>query len=579
MDTNLPKKTTTDRYKQRISDLEREIAELKREPNNHRFESDEIKYQSVFHNAPIGILHYSKDSTITDCNARFVNLIGSSKEKLVGLNMYRDLKDKKLIHAVRQSLSDGFSTYEDLYSSVTADKKTKVKIVFKGIKDSSGNFIEGIGLIEDISLQYEAHLKLEASEHTYRTIFEQSAVGIAHIAPNAKLIRANSRFAEILGYSIDELREINFKSITHPEDQSLDNKFIIRALKDEISEFNFNKRYIHKSNRVVWTKLYGKVIRDYTDKIEYAIVAITDITQEKEIEKELMDQKEKYYQLYAQYLEQNHELKNYVHQLEVANANLRQAKEKAEESDKLKTSFLTNLSHEIRTPMNGIMGFATLLSNPKLTGEQYLEYRDQILQSGERMLSIINAIVDMSKIDANIFSLRLKEINLIDELNRILKPFEQEIKSKNLAIHKRFEVDNELLINTDPLKVEQIINILLHNAIKFTDYGEIEIGAKTVSGNYIIYVKDSGVGIPVKYHKTIFERFRQAPIENKLSAGAGLGLAIAKGLALQLGGNIWVESKPKQGSVFYVSIPPKQLSTEIPTTSSNQHDENRPSKY
>lgn len=538
-------------YEARIAALELELFILQQQKS----QTADLKYQSLFYNAPIGILHYDKHGIITDCNDVFVKLIGSTRDKLIGLNMICDLRDKKIIHAVRKALTEGYSTYEDMYESVTADKKTRVKIVFKGIENSEGVINEGIGIVEDISLQYQAQQKIEISEQVYRNIFEQNAVGIAHFNTNSQLHRANPRFAEILGYSIDELFSIDFKDITHPQDIELDKKYLLPTFKNELSEFCYDKRFIHKDNHIIWTKISGRYVKDILGDNDYVIIAIIDITPQKEVETELVKQKEKFYNLYSQYLAQNHQLKKYVHQLELANQKLKSAKEKAEEADRLKTSFLTNLSHEIRTPMNGILGFTSILSNKNLTTEQNLKYRSLILQSGDRLLSVINAIVDMSKIEAGITELNITEFNLIVELEAILKKHIPEIQKKQLDIQRKFPTDENLPLTSDLNKFEQIISALIKNAIKFTDQGQIELNVEHGDDEYTIGIKDTGIGISPEHHQIIFNSFRQAPNPSKFNEGAGLGLSIAKGLTHQLQGELYLESDKDRGAAFYITLP------------------------
>ncbi|MDA3866848.1 MAG: PAS domain S-box protein [Salinivirgaceae bacterium] len=552
------------RYLSQIEALQEENETLRNKVARNSSNSNELKYQNVFYNAPIGILHYNEEGVITDCNDVFVNIIGSTKQRLIGFNMLKELRDTKLQNAVQESLSTGISSYEDLYKSVTADKQTRVRITFKGITDTLGQIVEGMGIIEDITLQYNARIELEKSEHTYRSIFEQNAVGIAHMAPDATLLRANSRFAAIIGRDMQSIYNVDFKSITHPDDQKLDRRYIIKALKNEIDDFSFEKRYIKPDNSIVWVKLYGKVIRDNANKLQYAIIAISDITQQKEVQAELKGQKEKYYKLYSQYLEQNRELKNYVHQLEEANKNLKTAKERAEESNRLKTAFLTNMSHDIRTPMNGILGFTDMLKNSDLANDLSQRYTELISQSGHRLLNVIDSLIDMSKIEAGINEINLEEIDIIEHIAKIAANFEQKTTEKGLQLIKNYDSKHVKSIVTDPLKLEQILTNVLDNALKFTKKGSIKISIDTSDSSVLISVTDTGFGIESEYQQVIFERFRQAPANSySVNEGAGLGLAVAKGLTLQLNGEIWVESIKNEGSTFYISLPKNELNTSV----------------
>ncbi|EIA08346.1 ATP-binding protein [Flavobacterium frigoris] len=233
------------------------------------------------------------------------------------------------------------------------------------------------------------------------------------------------------------------------------------------------------------------------------------------------------------------------------------AKDKAEESDKLKSAFLANMSHEIRTPMNGILGFADLLKEPGLTGEEQQNYIRIIEKSGARMLNIINDIIDISKIESGLMLLDLKGSNINEQLEYIYSLFKLEVEVKGVQLSVNNILPNsEIIIKTDREKVFAILTNLVKNAIKFTNKGSIELGY-VHKGNYLeFYVKDSGIGIPKDRYDVIFERFIQADITNKMAhQGAGLGLSITKAYVEMLGGKIWVESEVGIGSIFYFTLP------------------------
>ena len=240
---------------------------------------------------------------------------------------------------------------------------------------------------------------------------------------------------------------------------------------------------------------------------------------------------------------------------------LRVAKEKAEESDRLKSAFLANMSHEIRTPMNGILGFAQLLKEPDLSGDEQKEFISIIEKSGKRMLNIINDIIDISKIEAGLMKLNIQESNINDQIKYIYSFFQPEASYKNieLLVHTPLP-DQSATICTDKEKVFAIFTNLVKNAIKFTDRGSIELGyilkIENNSKSLQFFVKDTGIGIPQSRQQAIFERFIQADITDaKAYQGAGLGLAITKAYIEMLGGNIWVESQEGKGSSFYFTLP------------------------
>jgi len=239
------------------------------------------------------------------------------------------------------------------------------------------------------------------------------------------------------------------------------------------------------------------------------------------------------------------------------------AKEKAEESDRLKSAFLANMSHEIRTPMNGILGFASLLKEPNLTGEDQQRFIRIIEKSGDRMLNIINDIIDISKIEAGSMEVNLKETNINDQIEYIYAFFKPEVEAKGMHLSFKNSLPaKEAFIKTDREKVYAILTNLVKNAIKYSHGGSIDFGYDLVKTQHAaslqFFVKDTGIGIAKNRQEAIFERFIQADIEDpKALQGAGLGLAIAKAYAEMLGGVIWVKSDEEIGSTFYFTIPYK----------------------
>jgi hypothetical protein len=242
-------------------------------------------------------------------------------------------------------------------------------------------------------------------------------------------------------------------------------------------------------------------------------------------------------------------------------AELAQAKENAEESDRLKSAFLANMSHEIRTPMNGILGFADLLKEPQLTGKVQQKYIGIIIKSGTRMLNIINDIVNISKIESGLMEANIQEININHNITFIYNFFKLEIEKKGLSFSFKNPLPTkEAFIKSDSEKIYSILTNLVKNAIKHTEKGTIELGYAVKKEDdpceLEFYVKDTGIGIPKERQIAIFERFTQSDISNKMAfQGAGLGLSISKAYVEMLGGNIWVESEEGKGSTFHFTLP------------------------
>ncbi|MCX6327603.1 MAG: ATP-binding protein [Bacteroidia bacterium] len=250
-----------------------------------------------------------------------------------------------------------------------------------------------------------------------------------------------------------------------------------------------------------------------------------------------------------------------------AELELIKAKEKAEESDRLKSAFLSNMSHEIRTPMNGILGFTELLKEPNLSSKEQQDYTNIINQSATRMLNTINDIVDMSKIESGLMNLDIKETNLNEKIEFIYKFFKPEIERKGMKfLFKNGLPSKEAIIKTDNEKVYTILANLVKNAIKFTNEGSIEFGYEKKDEYLEFFVKDTGTGISETQKEIIFERFMQGSDSlTRKYEGSGLGLSISKSYVELLDGKIWVESEKGKGSIFYFTIPYNAVSEETHT--------------
>lgn len=238
-------------------------------------------------------------------------------------------------------------------------------------------------------------------------------------------------------------------------------------------------------------------------------------------------------------------------------ANLQAAKDRAEESDRLKSAFLANMSHEIRTPMNGILGFTDLLKEPELSGEQQQAFIEIIQKSGERMLNTIGDIINISKIESGSEEVRPVDLNLTAFLNDIRLFFLPETNSKGLELNLVTDKSNSsVILFTDPDKLNSILTNLIKNAIKFTHKGNITFGYFYKENSIEFYVRDTGMGIPENRQKAIFERFVQADIaDSRVFEGSGLGLSISKSYTEMLNGTILLESEEGIGTSFVITLP------------------------
>ncbi|WP_319481096.1 PAS domain S-box protein [uncultured Draconibacterium sp.] len=368
----------------------------------------------------------------------------------------------------------------------------------------------------------QAKEKVEENEKKFRQAFDHAGIGMALVSLKGNLLKINQSACQIWGYTEVELLNMSFQEITHPDDLKKDLELRHKCIDGKINHYNISKRYIKKSGETMWAKLHVSLVRNNLQQPQFFISQIEDITKQVIYEQELI-----------------------------------KAKEKAEESDRLKSAFLANMSHEIRTPMNGILGFTELLQEAELSVKNQKNYIDIIEKSGNRLLNTVNDIIEISKIESGEIKVTKSKVDIISLLDILVAFFKHEAKNKNIDIVLQNNIDgNDLTITSDKNKLSSILSNLIKNAIKYTNEGTINVGLKIENNQVLFSCQDTGIGIPKNRQKAIFNRFEQADIEDKHAhQGSGLGLAIVKSYVEMLDGRIWVESETGKGSAFYVLLP------------------------
>jgi PAS domain S-box-containing protein len=363
------------------------------------------------------------------------------------------------------------------------------------------------------------------SEKRFRKMFELSPAGIILIDDKGSIIEVNSSFCETLGYSRKELIGKNIRIFASPQ---IDNE-----IEDNISRILSGKTITHEVKNIkkdgtsCLIELYETMI-NLPDGTPGILSVSNDVTEKKRFQLELIT-----------------------------------AKEKAEESDRLKSAFLANMSHELRTPLNAIIGFSGLIvdSGPD---NNTISYSQIILKSGQHLLSLVEDIFDTSMIETGQTKIKLEKADIVSVLKEVKDIIHGERLNENktwIELILNLEgVENREYLVTDIRKLKQVLLNLLRNALKFTDKGYIEFGFDEINnaGNkfFQFYVKDTGIGIDKKHHDAIFNIFRQIDdTHTRKFGGMGIGLSIAKKTVEIMGGRIWVESEPSKGSVFYFTIP------------------------
>jgi signal transduction histidine kinase len=250
---------------------------------------------------------------------------------------------------------------------------------------------------------------------------------------------------------------------------------------------------------------------------------------------------------------------------------IRNAEQKAIESDRLKTAFLQNISHEIRTPMNSIVGFSEFLKDKNLSESEKDQYLEMISKSSDQLLNIVNEVLDISLIETGNVSVNLKRVQLNHLMEEIYQSYKPLINKEISFTISTGLSDSLSLIITDVTKIRQIISNLLNNAVKFTDKGHIGFGYVLADNELQFFIEDTGIGIAVDFQDKVFDRFLKAGSdEQRIYEGVGLGLAICKGNIGLLKGKIWMESEKGKGSKFFFTIPYKPVYEEEPVISNNK---------
>jgi len=508
----LDKKGNPVRMHGAIQDItDRKQVELALRESEERFKA--------LHNASFGGITIHDKGVILECNQGLSDMTGYSIDELIGMDGLLLIAPESR-DLVRQKIASG---YEKSYE-VVGVRKNGAKyalrlearnIPYKGKKVRTVEF-------RDITESKQAEEALRKSEAIKNKMVSNIGDVIVIIDKNGVNQYKSPNIEPLFGWKPEELIGKKTFDVVHPEDVDSVKKFIRELTQKPNATDTTQFRYKRKDGKYVWIEITAVNLLHDKD-IKGIMGNYHDISDRKNTEQEIIA-----------------------------------AKDKAEESDRLKSAFLANMSHEIRTPMNSILGFSSLLDKDNLSDTSRKHFVKIIQTSGKNLVQIVNDVIDIAMIESGQLNISKSTFSLNQSFFELKEIFQEKIKMDQLSLQLILEAPkNELKIFSDELRIKQIVTNFLSNAIKFTEKGQIIFGFKRVRNNKIrFYVKDTGIGIPKDKLQMIFERFRQADDSTtRKYGGTGLGLAISKNLVDLLGGKIGVRTGENKGSEFYFTLP------------------------
>ncbi len=448
--------------------------------------------------------------------------------KLPGKNI-RDVLSPEVFEITQQNLQKALSEQntQNFHFNIFSDKEHKYYEARVAPFGEDKLFM----IIRNITLRKKAEDEVIKNKQRFIEFADIIPQTIFETDKDLNIVYINRYGLESTGYAQEDIQQtINLSVLLQPEDpQQHQDGLITSKSNHSISPHEYS--LIHKTGHSIPVLVYSRPVVNQKGFNGLRGIAV-DITDRKKIESELF-----------------------------------RAKEKAEESDKLKSSFLSNMSHEVRTPLNGILGFAALLKERETSKEERAKFIDIINERAKYLLDIINNIIELSKIDSKQLTINQEEISLKEFFPDMIKEFEhtkQETGKEHIKIildRPKIQLKRKNKITTDPYKLKQIFKNIINNALKYTENGNINIGYQpNKDGSILFYVKDTGIGIPSDKQDIIFNRFRQGEEGYTRSfGGAGLGLALASELVGLLHGDIWVKSCENKGTTFYFTLNKKPL--------------------
>ncbi len=500
-------------------------------PDKIEFSFSSKEIMNVFSNISENVTIQDKDLRLLYANKAAASSVNNKKEDILGHYCYKIWEEKKTICPscpVKKAFQTG--KYQEGENTTPDGKSWHIK-AFPIRENKEVKAV--MEITTDITIKKRAENAIIESEKKYRFIAENSSDIIFIQDLDLNYLFVSPSVKGLLGYEVDEIMQMDMQGTMTKESYekavSKYKEYFELAQKGEFPDIPLMQfEYIKKSGEKLWGEIKVGFLRNSNGKLVGSQGIIRDITQRVKRQEEL-----------------------------------KRAKEKAEESDRLKSAFLANMTHEIRTPLNAILGFAELMKDDDIELSQKDKFADIIYEKGNDLLQILNDIIDISRIEAQQLSLNptyFSNNTLLQELHEFFLPYlYRKNKDVDFLVQLPLEEKDSLMFG-DRIKIQQVLSNLVSNAIKFTSRGKIEMGyrIKNDKGEKDIqyFVSDTGIGIDPRHHYMIFDRFQQiAGYSTREHSGTGLGLAISRSLVEMMGGKIWIDSRLNHGATFYFTIP------------------------
>lgn len=488
------------------------------------FNSEKL-LRNIFDNVQVGVELYDREGYLVDLNNKDLEIFGlKTKEAVLGVNFFRNpLVPQDIRENVRNGQEQAFKLdyhFNRLDGYYPSEKKGNVQIytTVTMLYDMYGELINFVVINIDNTEINEAYSRLAEFESSFSLVSRFGKVGYARFDLMTRDGYAVPQWFHNIGERSDTPmpQVIGVYDHVDPEDRAAIFREIGRVKAGESNGFTLDLRVTPEGEPTGWTRV--NVVRNplNTDPSKIEMVCVNfDVTELKQTEKNLIE-----------------------------------AKNKAEVSDRLKSAFLANMSHEIRTPLNAIVGFSNLLAETDDIGERR-EYMRVVEENNELLLKLISDILDLSKIEAGTFEFNYGRVDVNRMCEETVRSLSLKVKDKPVELIFG-EHEAQCCVVGDKNRLVQVITNFINNAVKFTDEGSITLGYRTVGGELLFHVKDTGSGISEEHRQSIFDRFVKL---NSFAQGTGLGLSISKSIVEQMGGRIGVESEVGHGSRFWFTIP------------------------